>query len=162
MKKIISILTLSIVILVTGCQLVTNLYPAKTPYTALRYADPNRRPPLWESIDSLDTLRQNVIETHLGAQIDLKYEMEKDTSFYNLSLAQVNTNIQQATDDRQLTIGTLNNPGWLLGLIFGTTGLGAYVVGLKTARKEDWTEAEHQLDIKTKVAEATAAIKPTS
>jgi len=142
MKKTIAISVLIIIILATGCQMINDLWPAQTPYIAQKYAEVNK--PVWDCIGELEKTRQAVISKHIEQQIDLKYQMEKDSAKYDLAIGQVNINLQQAKAERDTTIGSIDKPGWLIGLLLGTTGIGAYLVGYKTQRPEDYNEAEHQ------------------
>jgi hypothetical protein len=156
MSKIILVTLTILIILASSCAMLYDKWPAKIPADNIGYLDkdPNTVGKPWPSLGELKDLKEEAVTHHILTQIDLKYAMEKDKAHYDRAIQQADMNIQIAEQERASTIGTIQNPGWLMGALIGLTGLGAYLTGARTQRPEDWTEAEHQEAIKKAVEEA--------
>jgi hypothetical protein len=152
-KRALLLLTIGLIIM-GGCTQLADLWPAKQPRDLLQYTDtdPNQ---VLNTLGMVKELREVAVTKHIVQQLDYKHEMEKDKALYGRAIEQAELNITIAQNERSSMIGTLENPGWLLGALLGMTGVGAYLVGSRQQRPEDWTEAEHQ----EALAQAVAAVK---
>lgn len=156
-KKIFIVLTFAL-LFVAGCAVLYDYWPTTIPQDTLTYVGEDVNSAEIRTLGDLKATREATITKHLLNQIDYKYEMEKDKVHYTRAIDQANVNIEQAIAERSELIGTINNPGWLLGLALASTGIGAYVVGKKTQRPEDWNETEHQEEV-AKAVEAALKVQ---
>lgn len=144
-KKLLFIVAIALVI-IAGCNGMYDMWPTSAPEDLVEYseADPNVVSKPWPTLGTVKNLREKAITKHIIAQIDLKHEMEKDTAKYGRAIEQADINITTAQEERAAMVGSIQNPGWLLGALLAATGAGAYFVGYRTQRPEDYNESEHQ------------------
>lgn len=156
-KKLALVITV-VLIISAGCSQLYDMWPARHPADTTSYLgkDPNETGKPWPTVGELKDMKEEAITKHILAQMDLKHEMEKDEAMYSRAIESATMNITSAERERQEMVGTLSNPGWLMGALIGVTGLGAYMTGARKQRPEDWTEAEHQEAVDKAVAKAKA------
>jgi len=154
MKKFgIGIIVLLSIIVFSGC--VEQFWLAdQASLTAVKYAgkDPNDFKPPITTIGNLEKLKIAVAETHIEKQIRLRAQLDTDDGLYSLTADEVGNKIQNAKQQYQTVIGTLEQPGvaWTALTALLTTGSTAAVL-----RKIWYTEAEHQAEIAKAKAENT-------
>jgi hypothetical protein len=142
--KGIAVVLVVMVCTVTGCMMVYDLYPAKIPRSVVNYVGQEPNTILWPNIGTLKDYEMAAVSLNLTNQFDFQTQMNRDQLLFTDALKQVKINLSQAEAERAELIGTVSNPGWLLMLLLGTTGVGGYIAGYKKQRPEDYTEAEHQ------------------
>jgi hypothetical protein len=152
MKRALLIITIALVIS-SGCAMLYDQWPAKHPQDTKNYVgeDPNG---LYPTLGQLKDMREAAITKHILSQIDHKHEMEKDKASYGRAIEQANLYIASAVKERQEMIGTIQNPGWLMGALIGLTGVGAYMTGARKQRPEDWSPEEHEAAVEEAVVKA--------
>lgn len=144
--KVLLMIVAIALLLASGCQLAYDMWPMGKSVALEDYNQASTKGGLTVIATEKTEIEKAVIK-HIKEQIGLKSEMELDKARYARAIEQANFNIEKAETDRQAMIGTIDNPGWLLGLVLGGTGFGAYFAGYRKQRPEDWTEKEHQEEI---------------
>jgi hypothetical protein len=141
------VLCTSILLIASGCQILYDWWPVKLPPDLATYTEtgPNKG---WTNIGGLQKLKDKAVTKHVIEQLDLKSKMDNDKALYERAIEQANINIQQAIAERSAMIGTLESPGWLLGLGLGITGFGSYIYGFGKQRPLDYTKTEVQESVK--------------
>jgi hypothetical protein len=122
MKNLMVLSILSLVIIITGCSLFYDYYPATVSKDALGYVgkDPNSLG--WQCVAKAKEVREEVLTKHVTAQLDYQHLISKDSALYDRAIEQTNINIQRAEAERAKVIGTIEQPGWLLGLLLPVIG----------------------------------------
>ena len=151
MKFLNALVIFAVIVLLAaaGCRIANDLYPTHIPRDTLAYVGEDPNDAGIGTVGRLRGLREEVITKHIVEQSNLAHDMEIDKALYGRAIEQANLNIEIAEAERATTIGTIQSPGWLLSLILGGTGFGAYFAGYRTQRKEDYTEAEVQELLRT-------------
>jgi hypothetical protein len=145
MKNYLKIALIPIMFLIlfsAGCSILFDLWPTPIPKDTAEYIDKEPNQIIWPSIGVLKEFGEQAITKNITKQLDLAYQMNVDKAKYDRAVQQANINIQNAESERKEMIGTIGNPGWLLGLLLGGTGFSAYLAGARKPRPEDWTDAE--------------------
>jgi len=162
MYRIVIILIVSVLLLVAGCQVVYDLWPADISPLAVKYAgkDPNSINLLNSNIHTARNLRNEIIDAYTGEQLRLDYLANLNKEKYQQVIGLLDLSIRQAEQDRMTAIGTLDKPGWLLAGLLTLLPVGTYIAGWRTLWPSHYTEEEVQAAI-TK-AKAEAQIKNSS
>jgi len=108
--------------IVTGCSFFYDLYPAKLPQGSMSYVPKDPNLVSWPCIGKVKELREEVISKHVLTQAELSYLISKDNTLYARALDQVTINIAAAEAERQKVIGTMEQPGYLLGILLPLVG----------------------------------------
>jgi hypothetical protein len=122
MKNLMFLSILSFVIIITGCNLFYDYYPATVSKDALGYVGKEPNAVGWQSIAKAKSIREEVLTKHVTTQLDYQHSISKDSALYDRAIEQTNINIQRAEAERQKVIGTIEQPGWLLGLLLPAIG----------------------------------------
>ena len=141
-----------------GCSMVADMYPATIPSSMVDYLDIEPDQVGYPSVGKAARFKEAAITKHIVTQLDLESAMKKDEVTYEHALERTTFNISKARQEFKETIGTLDNPGWLLGLALGGTGLASYVTGLRTQRAGDRNPCEHEADLEAARARERAAM----
>lgn len=151
MKKSLLIVLAFIILIVSGCTILNDMWPMKANRASLNYADKDPNTPLLMTLGQAKELRSEVIHKHITTQLDLKYQVSLDKANHDAAM-EINQNIEVAEAERQKMIGTIENPGWLLMALLGVTGIGSYVYGARQQRPEDYNESEMEIEVAKRVA----------
>jgi hypothetical protein len=136
-------------LLISGCQLLYDLWPAKVSKTSLIYTgrDPNKYSVLFENVGLAKNLRAEASDIYISSQLDLEYRANLNKEKYKLVIDFLDLSIQQADQERMTMIGTLAQPGWFLSGLLSLLPVGSYVLGYRTQRPEDYNEQEFQTEV---------------
>lgn len=146
MKKF-SIGMVILMALAAGCGFIADMYPSTVPDVLVDYLDKDPCTVGYPAVGKVERMRKAAVVKHLTTQLDLKAEMEKDQVVYEQSISQSNSYIAKARQEYNELIGTVANPGWLLAAVFGITGVGSYLTGLRTQRPQDYNTDEHVAEL---------------
>lgn len=157
MYRVITILVVSVLLLVTGCQFLYDLWPADISPLAAKYVgkDPNSINLLNSNIHTARNLRNEIIDTYTGEQLRLDYLANLNKEKYQQVIGILDQSIAQAEADRQAAIGTLQQPGWLLAGLLTLLPVGTYVAGWRTLWPSHYTEEEVQALVAKAKAQTT-------
>jgi len=149
MYRIVIILIVSVLLLVAGCQVVYDLWPADISPLAVKYAgkDPNSINLLNSNIHTARNLRNEIIDAYTGEQLRLDYLANLNKEKYQQVIGLLDLSIRQAEQDRMTAIGTLDKPGWLLAGLLTLLPVGTYIAGWRTLWPSHYTEEEVQAAI---------------
>lgn len=136
-----------LLLLVAGCQVLNDLWPARIPQAAITYLEKDPNTAVIQCLGDAKEFRNEVISKYIETQLGLEYQMRLDDVRYSAAIEQTNLHIQTALNERESMIGTIDKPGWLLSVMLGASGLGLYMTGLRTQRTEDYNEAELEVEI---------------
>lgn len=158
MYKVIVILTAFVLLFVSGCQLLYDLWPADISPLAVKYVgkDPNSINLLNSNIHTARNLRNEIIDTYTGEQLRLDYLANLNKEKYQQVIGLLDQAISQAEQDRMAAIGTLQQPGWLLAGLLTLLPVGTYIAGWRTLWPSHYTEEEVQTAIAKAKAETTS------
>jgi hypothetical protein len=171
--KTVGIVLVVLAMVAAGCGILMDHYPTMMPKGLSEYVNTPvvtsvaavDNAPIQEpikagitTIGKAEAVKEAAVVKHLVTQLDLKAAMEKDQAVYTEAIAQAALHIQQAIAERESMIGSIDKPGWLMTLLLGATGLGAYFTGIKTQRPQDWNETEHQAELEKVKAETRASV----
>ena len=156
-KIILSLIFVFSIVLATGCQFAYDFWPADISPLAVKYVgkDPNSINLLNSNIHTARNLRNEIIDTYTGEQLRLDYLANLNKEKYQQVIGLVDLSIKQAEQDRMTTIGTLQQPGWLLTTLLTLLPAGAYITGWRTLWPSHYTEEEVQTAIAKAKTEAT-------
>ena len=145
-KKAICLILIVTIMLVSGCQMLYDFWPARISKTAIEYTrhDPNEFNLLNKTVAKAKELRSEASDVYITSQLELKYRADLDKEHYKLTADFLDMLIAQAEQERMSAIGTLQQPGWLLSGLLTMLPIGTYLAGYRTQRPEDYTEAEVQ------------------
>jgi hypothetical protein len=149
-KVILSIIIVTVVVLVTGCQFAYDFWPAQISPLAVKYAgcDPNSIKWYAQNLHTARELKNQVIDTYIGEQLKLDYLANLNKEKYQQVLGILDLSIKQAEQDRMTAVGTLAQPGWLLTGLLTLLPIGSYVAGWRTLWPSHYTEQEVQTALK--------------
>jgi hypothetical protein len=132
-----------LIIIVTGCSYIYDLYPAKVSKDATRYAGEEPNSIRWPCIAKANDIRERVITARVVNQLELEYAMNRDTALYSRAIDQANNNIMLAEAERQKVVGTIEQPGLLLGILLPLIGgLGGRFITTLTHYSEEELKTE--------------------
>lgn len=117
-----SLLLLIGAMICTGCSFVYDLYPTKIPPESLTYVSKDPNSVGWPCISKIREIKEEVTSKHLLTQKELSYLVSKDDALYSRAIDQVTFNLVSAETERQKLIGTMENPGYLLGILLPIVG----------------------------------------
>jgi hypothetical protein len=149
LKIVIPTIAVITLLLISGCQLLYDLWPAKMSKTSLVYTghDPNKYSFLNENVGLAKSIRSEASDIFISSQLNLEYRANLNKEKYKLVTDFLDTSIQQAEQERMTMIGTLQQPGWLLSGLLSLLPVGSYLLGYRTQRPEDYNEQELQTEI---------------
>lgn len=161
MYKVIVILIAFVLLFVSGCQFLYDLWPADISPLAVKYAgrDPNSINLLNSNIRSARNLRNEIIDTYTGEQLRLEYLANLNKEKYQQVLGILDLSIKQAEADRLSAIGTFQQPGWLLAGLLTLLPVGTYIAGWRTLWPAHYTEEEVQAALRQAQDAAIAKAK---
>ncbi len=156
-KTILSVVIITAVLFITGCQFLYDLWPADISPLAVKYVgkDPNSINLLNSNIHTARNLRNEIIDTYTDQQLRLDYLANLNKEKYQQVIGLLDLSIKQAEQDRMTAIGTLQQPGWLLAGLLTLLPVGTYVAGWRTLWPAHYTEEEVQAAIAKAKADAT-------
>jgi hypothetical protein len=145
-KKTIIIIFIVTLLLISGCQLLYDLWPAKISKTAFTYTgrDPNETCALFQNVGLAKELRAEASDVYITSQLDLEYRANLNKEKYKLVTDFLDTSIAAAESERMSIVGTLQQPGWLLSGLLSLLPVGTFALGYRTQRPEDYNESEVQ------------------
>jgi hypothetical protein len=151
-KKAICLILIVTILLVSGCQMLYDFWPAKISKTAIEYThhEPNQYNLFNKTVATAKELRSEASDVYITSQLELKYKADLDKERYKLTADFLDLSIAQAEQERMFAIGSLQQPGWLLSGLLTMLPVGTFLVGYRTQRPEDYTEDEVQKIIDTK------------
>jgi len=160
-KKLLCVVAF-ILLLISGCSVLNDLWPTQVPKAAITYLDKDPNTSTIQTFGKAKEMQAGIISKNLETQLGLEYQMSLDRVRYEAALEQIKTNIETAKVERDKMIGKIESPGWLLSILLGASGLGLYITGAKTQRPEDYNENEVEVEVKKRVVAELAATKTGS
>jgi hypothetical protein len=154
MKKVLIVIAVSLsVVVMSGC--LEQFWPAEqVSPTTVKYAgkDPNGFKLPITTLGNVEKIKLAVEETYLERQIRLKSEMDIDGGKHSIAKNELDVNIQQAKEQYQTVIGSLDSPGVLWTALTALLSGGAmrWITTLT-----HYSEEEYQAGVK-KATEKTA------
>lgn len=145
-KKVICLILIITILIISGCQMIYDFWPAKISKTAIIYThhDPNEYNLLNKNVAAAKELRSEASDVYITSQLELKYRADLDKEHYKLAADFLDLSIAQAEQERISAVGTLQQPGWLLSGLLTMLPVGTYLAGYRTKRPEDYSEDELQ------------------
>lgn len=156
-KKLLYVLVF-IVLIISGCSILNDMWPTQVNKGALDYLGKDPNTPRVQMLAKVKEFRSDVVNKHVVTQLDLKYQVSLDKANYE-SAMEINHNIQVAEAERDKMIGTIQNPGWIMSLLLSVSGFGLYFTGARQQRPEDYNEAEMQVEVEKRVVAELAKLK---
>ncbi len=149
LKVILSIIIVTAVVFVTGCQFLYDCWPADISPLAVKYAGSEPNSIKWydRNLHTARELKNQVIDTYIDQQLRLDYLANLNKEKYQQVLGILDLSIRQAEADRMTALGTLEQPGWLLAGLLTLLPIGSYVAGWRTLWPSHYTEQEVQQEI---------------
>lgn len=158
MNKNLLLVIALILLVISGCAYLNNLWPTEANRAGLKYLDKDPNTPLLMTLGKVKELRSEIVQKHIVTQLGLKYQISLDKANHD-SAMEIDRNIEVAEAERLKMIGTIENPGWLMSILLGASGLGLYFTGKREQRPEDYNEAEMQVEVEKRVAVELAKLK---
>jgi len=147
-KTLIAIFVASLLIF-SGCQVLSNLWPTPVSDQALRYigTEPNSVCFYKKNLGFATNVKQTALDLYISTEEELLYRSNLNKERYRIAMAYLDLSIQQAKSEQTSMIGTLNQPGWLLSSLIALLPVGTYLAGYNTQRPQDYSESEMQAKI---------------
>ena len=127
MKKALIVITVLLgVVVISGC--LEQFWPAgQVSPTTVKYAgkDPNDFKLPITTLGNVEKIKLAVEESYLEKQIRLKSEMDIDSGRHSIAKNELDINIQQAKEQYQTIIGSLDSPGALWTILTALLSGGA-------------------------------------
>lgn len=117
-----SLYLLVTIMIVTGCSYLYDYYPAKLPKDALHYIGRDPNSIKWPCIGIVKDVQTEVGSKHVYTQAELNLLMNKDNTLYARAAEQISFSLSYAESERQKLIGTVEQPGYLLGMLLPIIG----------------------------------------
>jgi hypothetical protein len=113
---------IALTIVLTGCTYFSDFYPAKISNDAVTYTgrDPNAIG--WPCIKKATDIKEDVVTTHAITEQLLQYQLKKDQVLYGRAYDMSVQYLQEATAERTKVVGTIEQPGLLLGILLPIIG----------------------------------------
>jgi len=148
-RHVICIVLVISILSISGCSLLYDLWPAKISKTSLEYTgrEPNQISWLGKNVALAKELRAEASDVYITSQLDLEYRGNLNKEKYKLVTDFLDISIAQAELERMNTVGTLQQPGWLLSGLLSLLPVGSYLLGYRTQRPEDYNEDEMRSEI---------------